>query len=148
GTVEPLAQVIVGEDCLGSVFFDTGDATVAVLTQDEPPLGIHIEAVGAGFVARLAAACLGTGVAGRFEELGSAFAFLPLDDDVVWNVGKEQTLGGLVPDRPFRPDEPIGNLLKLGVLGNQLVETRIEPLDGADDLLPRVLFWLMGRCGP
>src|SRR5262249_15025843 len=71
---------------------------------------------------------------GGFEKLGGALARFPLDDDVIGNVGEQEALAGFVPDRSFGPDKTLGNLLQLSVPGNQLVETRIEPFDGANDL--------------
>src|SRR5262249_50901178 len=59
GAVEALALVAVGQRGLLAVLFQAGDAAVAVLTEDQPALGIEQQAVGAGF----AAARLGAGVA-------------------------------------------------------------------------------------
>src|SRR5215469_13639785 len=72
---------------------------------------------------------LGPRVPARVHEYRSAFAGDPLDDVVRWNLGKQQravarphrTLGPLV--------EAAGYLFELRVLGNDLVECRIEPLN-------------------
>ena len=51
GAVEPLALVAIGEDLELAVGFEPGDATVAVLAEDEPSLGVHGQPVRARFAA-------------------------------------------------------------------------------------------------
>ena len=53
----------------------------------------------------------------------------PLIDDVVLHVGEQEP--GLVPDpnRPFGEDEPVGQPLDSGIVGNQGVETRVDTQD-------------------
>src|SRR5207245_3226712 len=122
GAVKALAHVIVGENGLLAVLFNTADAAVAVLAQDQPALRVERQAVGAGFVAGLAAARLLAGVAARLEVLRDPLLGGVLVDDVVRDVGEEQVAAVLDPDRPLDPDEALGHLDELGAGRDQFVE--------------------------
>src|SRR5262249_10827322 len=76
-------------------------------------------------------------------------ALLPLVDAVGGDVGEEQALVLLVPDRPLDPVEAARQLLQDGVLGDELVEGGVEAIDGADGfgLLRRVLGGRQGEDG-
>ena len=134
GAVEPLAVVAIGQRRERSAGLQPGDPAVAVLAEDQPPLGVHQQAVGS----RLTASGRCAGIAAGLEEDADPPALLPLEDRVAGYVGEEQESPTPIPDRPLRPVEPFRDPLDARVPGHDLVESRIEPLNRADSR--RLLF--------
>jgi hypothetical protein len=100
-----------------------------VLAEDEVAALVEGQPVGA----RLGPGeLLLAGVPARLQERLHAVLRRPPHDAVVRDVGEQQGVVLLVPDRPLGPLEPAGEHLDLGVLRDEHVELRVFPLDAPD----------------
>ena len=128
GAVEALALVAVGQRDPGAVGLDPRQAAVAVLAQHDAALEIEGQPVRAALPAGLE-----LGQEHRVEEHARAVRLRPPVDGVGGDVAEQQVAVARIPDphRPLDELEPVGDPLDRGIGRHQIVEPRIEPLDGS-----------------
>lgn len=122
GAVEAFAFESIGEDGEGAIGFHAGDASFAMLAEDEAAFGVDGEAVGALAFAREVSA-------GLEEDAGGGVAVFPSEGGIFRDIGENELIAS--PDGAFRPVEAGGEDLDGAIGCEECVEGRVEAFDAA-----------------
>ena len=128
--VEPLALVLVGDDGDRAVRLGAGHAPASVLAGDEPALA----------VAGVAVAVVGLGAEGADAGLRR-----PAQHAVVGDVAPQQVAAIGEPDRAFRPDAAVRQLVEMRDADHQRLEALVENL--VETVIRRHLYPPLQRLG-
>ena len=126
GAVEAAPFEAVDDHRAGAVLLEPRDAAVAVLADDQTPLGVEGQPVRRDRPQPLAVA-----LEHRVDERARPVGLGPLVDGVGPHVGEEQPRLAAEPHRPLREHVALRQLLDGGAGRHQRVEPRIDPEDTA-----------------